>query len=101
MLEDRTSGTNHARSLLRKRAGKYCVVLKTPAVAQLVVIATNDHGLPLKFQSSDQAPPGLPRHDITYLFNLVLLEYEAGECREITYAGKARTAKPTDCRRLL
>ena len=66
VVEDRTSGTNHPRSLLSKRAGGYCVVLTTPAVAQLAPITTNDSGVPLKFRSSDQAPPGMPQHEITY-----------------------------------
>ena len=98
VVEDKTSGTNHPRSLLSKRAGGYCVVLTTLAVAQLAPIATNDSGVPLKFRSSDQAPPGLPQHEITYTLDPTSSVYEPGDCREISYVGKKKNAKPVECK---
>jgi hypothetical protein len=98
IVEDKTSGTNHPRSLLSKRAGGYCVVLTTPAVAQLETIATDDSGVPLKFRSTDQAQPGLPQHEITYTFHPASSVYEPGDCREISYVGNKKNVKPVQCK---
>lgn len=98
IVEDKTSGTNHPRSLLSKRAGGYCVVLTTPAVSQLAMIATDDSGVPLRFMSMDQAPPGLPQHEITYTLNPASSVYEPGDCRGISYVGNKKNVKPVQCK---
>lgn len=100
VVEDKTSGTNHPRTLMLARAGKgYCVVLSTPAVAQLEPSMPDARGMPLRFTAIDQAPPGLPAHQIIYSWQPAGMRYAARECALISDvgAGKHAKAKPVPC----
>jgi hypothetical protein len=70
IVEDRTSGTNYSRTLLLANPnGAYCVVLETPPIAQLDVLSVQPDGFPHRLRSTDQAPPGLPVNEITYVLD--------------------------------
>lgn len=100
VVEDKTSGTNHPRTLLLARAGKgYCVVLSTPAVAQLEPSRPDARGMPQRFTAIDQALPGMPAHRIIYIWEPAGMRYAARECALIGGAdrhGKARSVRCED-----
>jgi hypothetical protein len=99
---DKTSGTNYGRSLLReKTAGEFCLVLSTQPVAQLVPGMPDELGVPQKFVATDQAPPGMPEHEITYILNKGDFRYDAKNCKEISWINKKRKTKTISCRKLL
>lgn len=67
LVEDMSSGTNHARVLLRPDAARrLCVVLATPPVAQLDAVKVDAAGVPLEFRAVEQAPPGSKGRVIVY-----------------------------------
>ena len=100
--EDRTSGTNYSRSLLIERKDKgVCLLLSTPPIAQLNAFSFNRRGFPVQFISNDQAPPGLPEHEITYLFDPVNFKYVPITCKEVMNNGKKRTKKEVTCKKML
>jgi hypothetical protein len=97
LAEDATSGTNHARVLLRElQPKKVCVVLSTPPVAQLDVSKVNTSGVPEEFTATDQAPPGLPENEITYRIT-PQMNYVAAACSTVTHKGKVATKKMIKC----
>lgn len=97
-VTDKTSGTNYARYLLRKmKPGQFCLVLSTPPVAQLVAGTRDETGFPKKFFATDQAPPGLPAHEITYVLDQQSFRYDAKICNEVLYANKKRNVKSVSC----
>lgn len=54
IVADKTSGTNYSRSLLRENAsGKFCLILSTPPIAQLIPRAPDEFGVPQKFVATD------------------------------------------------
>ena len=101
-VADKTSGTNYARSLLKKNAsGEFCLVLSTRPAAQVVPEMVDTLGAPRQFVATEQAPPGMPEHEITYELNGTSLKYEAKTCKAISHIGKRRTVKSISCGRFL
>jgi hypothetical protein len=97
VVADKTSGTNYSRVLLRNdRKDHVCVVLKTPAVAQLNVTKSDRNGVPLEFVAADQAPPGVPGIEITYSLNASNL-YAPSSCKQVAYKGKKGLKKAVPC----
>jgi hypothetical protein len=100
-VADKTSGTNYARSLLRENTkGEFCLVLVTPPIAQLDPEMRGESEMPQKFIASDQAPPGLPGHEITYVFNPKDFRYDAKTCKEILRINKKKKSKLISCTKL-
>lgn len=97
IVADKTSGTNYARTLLYERLpNQLCLVLQTPPIAQLTSSTVDVHEFP-NLVSTDQAPPGMPQREITYLFNWDRFRYDATMCKEISSFRKALRAKTISC----
>lgn len=97
VVADKTSGTNYARNLLiEKSHNRFCLVLRTPPVAQLTTSIVDAHEFP-NIVATDQAPPDLPGHEITYFFNVDRFRYDATVCREISHYQKTVRAKTVSC----
>lgn len=97
IVEDRTSGTNYARVLLRARSSKnVCVVLQTPPVAQLDVVKVNAAGVPEEFTTADQAPPGMPGTEMRYRLTSDRT-YRVVACTAVKWQGKQVIRKQIAC----
>lgn len=68
--EDRTTGTNSARTVFEKRAPKkWCVILTSPPVASLLpVTAKGVSGRPSQWITLTQAAPGYPETKVIYVW---------------------------------
>jgi hypothetical protein len=97
LVEDRTSGTNHSRVLLRASSDEQmCVVLETPPVAQLDVVKVNAAGVPEEFNAAEQAPPGMPGTEICYRLASDTT-YRAVTCTAVKWQGKKVIRTPISC----
>lgn len=97
LVEDRTSGTNHSRILLRASSNKkVCVVLETPPVAQLDVVEVNAAGVPEEFKAAEQAPPGMPGTEINYRLASDTT-YRAVTCTAVKWHRKKVIRTPISC----
>lgn len=98
IVTDTTSGTNYVRSLLRKKtSGEFCLILLTQPVSQLVPRMIDKSGIPRKFIATEQAPPGLPEHIITYVLNEKDFRYSAHICKEVSWVSKTKKIKTISC----
>lgn len=97
LVEDVTSGSNHARVLLRARGNKeVCVVLATPPVVQLDVVKLDAAGIPVEFRAANQAPPGSAGTEISYRLAGDMF-YVAAACTSVTWQGRRATRKAVAC----
>lgn len=99
---DMTPGTNHSEVLFNKTEdNRFCIALSTSMMAKLTAVKFDSKGYPQEFVSIDQAPPGMPEHEVTYCPNAERTAFHAAVCNEVTFKGKKRVKKAVPCRAFL
>lgn len=97
LVRDLTSGTNVAHVLLRPAPNRQvCVVLRTPPVAQLDVIAVDAAGVPEAFRTSEQASGENATTEIIFR-RTQKNDYAPAVCNNVTWRNNRWAKKPIAC----
>ncbi|MGV7244436.1 hypothetical protein [Caballeronia sp. M23-90] len=85
VAQDRTTGTNSARTIFEERnTGKWCVVLISPPVASLLPGRTKGRSQrPSQWITRTQAAPGFPETKVIYIWSKQSLIFYPAHCLHI------------------
>lgn len=99
---DMTPGTNHSEVLFNKTEdNKFCIALSTSMMSKLTAVKFDAKGYPQKFVSIDQAPPGMPGHEVTYCPNVQRTAFYAAACKEVILKGNQQVKNVVPCSAML